>query len=94
MPRFETIPVAEAQLQSATGRRAEIIREYGRYLSAVSAGDAGKLQASGGESPTAVRRRLGAAAKAVGKEIVIRRSGDTIYFWLQVGSPRRRRRRS
>ena len=94
MPRFETIPVAEAQLQSATGKRAELLREYGGYLSAVAAGEAGKLQAGEGESPTAVRRRLGAAAKAVGKKVAIRRSGDTIYFWLPVGSTRRRRRRN
>ncbi len=48
---------------------------------------------SADESPTALRRRIGKAAAVAGKEIVIRRKDDTIYFWLDSGVRRRRRPR-
>ena len=63
------------------------------YLGRVPAGQAGQLQAAPGETTNAVRRRLGAAAKATGKTLVIRRSDDTVFFWVQPrnGRPRRTR---
>ena len=84
----------KAELDSATGKRAEIMVEYLGYLNQLKEVKAGVLTASGSdESPTALRRRIGKAAQAAGKEIVIRRKDDAIYFWLGSGLKRRRRAR-
>ena len=93
MVKFEKMSQTEAELDSATGKRAEIMVEYLGYLNQLQDGEAGVLTVSGpDESPTALRRRIGKAAQDAGKEVVIRRKGDAIYFWL--GSAVRRRRRS
>jgi len=95
MVKFEVMSQTKAELDSATGRRAEIMVEYLGYLNQLKEGEAGVLTVSGSdESPTALRRRIGKAAQAAGKEIVIRRKGDAIYFWLGSGVRRRGRRRN
>ena len=91
MPKFDTVPLNEAQLQSSTGKRAALIREYVGYVEKVAPGQAGRLGASAGESLTAVRRRLGAAARYLGKTLVIRRNEDYVYFWVDEDTGRRRR---
>ena len=63
MPKFELVSLADAEINSATGKRAQIIREYIGYIDRLSEGQAGKLVAAEGETTGAVRRRLGAAAK-------------------------------
>ena len=92
MARFEVMSQTKAEMDSATGKRAEIMIEYLGYLNQLKEGEAGVLTASGSdESPTALRRRIGKAAQAAGKEIVIRRKDDVIYFWLGSGMKRRTR---
>ena len=94
MVKFEVMSQTKAELDSATGKRAEIMVEYMGYLNQLKEGEAGVLTASGSdESPTALRRRIGKAAQAAGKQIAIRRNGDAIYFWLDSGVRRRRRPR-
>jgi len=94
MVKFETMSQTKAELDSATGKWAEIMVEYLGYLNQLKEGEAGMLTVSGSdESPTALRRRIGKAAQASGKEIVIRRKDDAIYFWLDSGVTRRRRAR-
>ncbi len=96
MPKFQVVSVEEAMTRSATGKRAEVIREYLGYIQQLKEGEAGKLQPGEGEKVTAVRRRLGIAAKAAGKELAIRRAGDEIYFWVKSpdkGRPKRRGRK-
>ena len=94
MVKFEVMSQTKAELDSATGKRAEIMVEYLGYLNQLKEGEAGVLAASGpDESPTALRRRIGKAAQAAGKEIVIKRKDDAIYFWLDSGVRRRRRAR-
>lgn len=90
MPKFEAVPVAEAKMKTASGKRAQIIAEYVRYIGETEKGLAGRLQATEGESITTVRRRLGAAARQVERNLTIRRTGDVIYFWA--AETRRRRR--
>ena len=93
MPTFELVSLADAEINSATGKRAQIIREYMGYIDRLPKGQAGKLVATEGETAGAVRRRLGAAAKLAGKDLVIRRADDGVYFWIRSGpskSPRRR----
>ena len=95
MARFETLLLRDAQVKSATGKRAEILREYLTYIDQLRSGEAGSLQAGPGETLTAVRRRLGAAAMQAGKSLTVRRSDDRLYFWLTTrrGTPARRRGR-
>ena len=94
MVKFEVMSQTKAELDSATGKRADIMVEYLGYLNQLQDGEAGMLTVSGSdESPTALRRRIGKAAQAAGKEIVIKRKGDAIYFWLGPGVRRRRRAR-
>ena len=81
MPTFELIPLDEAMMKSATGKRAQMIAEYVGFIEKLQEGQAGKLQPSEGETAMALRRRLGAAAKLAGRELVIRRAGDEVYFW-------------
>lgn len=89
MPKFELMSQTEAELRSATGPRAAIAREYVAYIEQLGPRKAGKLEVSEGETAGAVRRRIGAAAKLSGKDVVIKRVGDSVYFWLRSGGPRR-----
>ncbi len=81
MPVFDRVPLGEAKMKTASGKRAQIIAEYVRYIEQLGAGEAGRLQAEEGEPITTVRRRLGAAASQLEKSLTIRRTGDEIYFW-------------
>ena len=90
MPRFDRVPLGEAKMNTTSGKRAEIIAEYVRYIEQLEEGEAGRLQAAEGEPITTVRRRLGAAARQSERNLTIRRTGGEIYFWA--AEPRRRRR--
>jgi hypothetical protein len=83
MPRFEVVSLADAEINSSTGKRAEIMKEYLGYIGQLPKGKAGRLQVSQAETAGAVRRRLGAAARMAGKSLVIRRTNDEIYFWVR-----------
>ncbi len=83
MPKFELVSVDEALMKSATGKRAQIAREYAGYIEQLKPGQAGRLRASEGETLSAIRRRLGAASKTVGKNLIIKRSGEEIFFWVR-----------
>ncbi len=90
MPKFDRVPLGEAKMKTTSGKRAQVIAEYVRYIEQLGDGEAGRLQAAEGELITTVRRRLGAAARQLEKSLTIRRTGDEIYFWAE---ERRRRRR-
>ena len=93
MPAFRTISIAEARANTATGQRAALLHEYMGYVQRVPPKEAGVLEAVEGETTQAIRRRLGAAAEALGKELVVRRAGDTVYFWASDGRRRGRPRK-
>ena len=93
MPSFDLISMEEAMVKSATGKRADIAREYLGFIEQLRSGWAGKLQAGEGESITAVRRRLTSAAKFAGRSIVSKRVDDEVYFWLKPDAPATGRRR-
>ena len=82
MPTFDILPLNEARANSATGQRAALLQEYIGYIQRVGAGQAGKLEPGVGETTQAVRRRLTAAAEALGKELQVRRSANAVYFWV------------
>lgn len=96
MPKFDVVSMDEAMLKTTSGRRSKILLEYVNYIQQLKEDEAGRLVASQEESATAVRRRLGAAAKLAGKELTIKRNGDEVYFWTHTkdaSAPRRRRGR-
>ena len=92
MPRFDVITTNEAKLKSATGKTADLIKEYLGYIEQLGAGKAGRLAPSPGETARAVQRRLGAAAKMGGKSLVIKRAGDEVLFWTKERGTGLRRR--
>ncbi len=83
MPKFDRVPLGEAKMKTTSGKRAQIIAEYVRYIEQLGEGEGGRLQAAEGEPITTVRRRLGAAARQLERNLTIRRTGDEIYFWAQ-----------
>jgi len=96
MPEFTTVSVQEAQIRTIPGRQGKFINEYADYIQQLPAGQAGKLRIGADENHAAVRRRLVSAAQALGRNLIIKRSGSDIYFWSQergAEQPRRGRPR-
>ena len=93
MPQFSAVSIDEARAKPATGKQAELVNEYMGYLNQLLPGTAGSLRIGPGETTQAVRRRLTAAATAMGTSLTVRRTADTVYFWVTEGNGRRRRGR-
>ena len=88
MPKLDIVPMEEAKVKTASesasqGKRAQILQEYRGYIDQLTKGQAGRLVAGAGETTATVRRRLGAAARAAGYKLTIRRAGDEVYFWAE-----------
>ena len=94
MPKFRSLPRSEAMIKSASGKRAQLTREYLGFIERLGRDEAGHLQVEEGESIAAVRRRLSAAARQAGLDLKIRRSGEEIYFWVEKVTRRKQSRRS
>ena len=92
MPQFDLVSLQEAMMKSATGKRAQITREYLGYIEQLKEGQAGRLKVAEGETIGAIRRRLGVAAKLAGKNLTIKRVEDEVYFWVEEGAAPKRRR--
>jgi hypothetical protein len=97
MPEFTTISVTEAQIRTIPGRQGTFMNEYVDYIQQMPRGQAGKLTVGEDETHTTVRRRLATAAKAMNINLIIKRSGNDLYFWREDGGeeqprPRRGRR--
>ncbi len=94
MPTFSTLPIGEARARSATGKRAALLQEYVGYIERVAPGEAGKLEAGEGETTQAIRRRMNAAAAALGRRLEFRRTDNVVYFWSSDGRRRGRLRKN
>ena len=95
MPEFTSVSVAEAQMRTIPGRQGAFINEYADYIKQVPSGQAGRLRGGESENPMTIRRRLAAAAKAMHITLIIKRSGNDVYFWREDGGdqhPRTKRR--
>ena len=57
------------------------LKQYQGYVNKVPIGETGRLTPGKGETPAAVRRRLGAAAKALGVQLTVKSVGDQVFFW-------------
>src|SRR5918992_5045555 len=91
MPEFTTISVTEAMLQTSSGRQKRYLDEYIEYITNLPKGQAGRLSIGAEETPATIRRRLGVAAKTLGIPVIIKRSGEDIYFWREDGGEERPR---
>ncbi len=81
MPGFRRVPREEVKGRPAVSPALRRLKQYQGYIKRVSSGSTGRLTPSKGETPAAVRRRLGAAAKALGVQLTIKRVGDQVFFW-------------
>jgi hypothetical protein len=83
MPEFEIVSLDEATLRTASGRQGQYLKEYVSYIHQLPQGQAGKLHLLEEENPNTIRRRLAIAAQAVGIPLLIKRSGQDVYFWAE-----------
>ena len=63
MPLLEVVSRSEAQVKTAGKARAEELRQYIEFIEGLTGDQAGRLEASEGETPRTVRRRLGDAGR-------------------------------
>ena len=86
MPEFTTVSVQEAQLRTIPGRQGKFINEYADYIQQLPHVQAGKLSIGEGKKHTAIKRRLATTAKAMHINLIIKRSGNDLYFWREDGA--------
>jgi hypothetical protein len=71
------------------------MHEYIHYIRQIPQGQAGKLHLGEHENPVTIRRRLVQAAQAINIKLIIKHSGQDMYFWRGNGAdeqPRSSRR--
>jgi hypothetical protein len=83
MPEFTTVSVTEAKLRTLSGRQKTFMNEYVDYIHQLHQGQAGKLRIREQENHATVSRRLVSATQALGINLIIKRSGENIYFWRE-----------
>ena len=94
MPVFDLIPMQEAVVRCAlTGKRGEIMEEYFGYVSQLKARQSRETEPGGRRHFSAVKQRLGTAAKLKGKQLVVKQVDDDVYFWEAETQKRRGRPR-
>ena len=82
MPGFRRVSREEtSNRRPAANPAIARLKQYQGYIKKVPAGETGRLTPGKGETPAAVRRRLGAAAKALGIKLTVKRVGDRVFFW-------------
>ena len=94
MPQLDVVSRSEAELKTAKKTRTEELHQYIEFIEGLASDQAGRLEASEGETARTVRRRLGDAGRLIGKEFVIKKDGGVIYFWLKARRPGRPRKSS
>ena len=90
MPEFTTISIEDARRITGGAKRQQELAAYIDSVTGLPSGTAGKVTPSEGETLSMVRRRVGDAVRASGRDLEIRRTDDAVYYWA-VG-PRRRGR--
>lgn len=82
MPVFRNLPLVEAAEAVGSSERPRQDDEYLKHIQGLPAGEACCIELGDGENLRHVRMRLGAAARKAGRKIIIRRSGEKLYFWV------------
>ena len=93
MATFSTMSREEAQRAVLPPRRATQA-QYQEYVRGLTPDSAGQLELGPEDRPIAERVRLKAAAKALGRNLEIRRRGHTMVFWVSEEPPPTRGRAS
>jgi hypothetical protein len=83
MPEFTTVSMTEAMLRTASGRQGRYLYKYIDYITKLPTGQAGKFRIGEEEKPATIRRRLVVAAKTLAIPLIIKRSGNELYFWRE-----------
>lgn len=91
MPQLEVVSRSEAKFRTIGSARAKVLSEYIEFIGRLGSGQAGRLEAKEGETLRTIRRRLGDAGRFMGKNLVIKKDGQVIYFWLKKSSGRGKR---
>jgi hypothetical protein len=95
MPEFTTVSVTEAKLRTTSGRQKTFLDDYVTYIQQLPKGQAGRLRIGESENPLTIRRRIGVAAQTLGINLIIKRSGNDVYFWREdTGEEQPRAKRS
>src|SRR5918911_5075860 len=89
MATFSTLSLDEARRAVLPPRRATQA-QYQEYVRGLTSGSAGQLELGPDDRPITERARLKAAAKALGRNLEIRRRGNTMVFWETDEPPRTR----
>jgi hypothetical protein len=85
MPEFTTVSVTEAKLRTTSGRQKTFLDDYVTYIQQLPKGQAGRLRIKEQENALTIRRRLGVAAQTLDINLIIKRSGNDVYFWRENG---------
>ena len=93
MATFSTVSLEEAQRAVLPPRRATQAL-YQEYVGSLTAEAAGRLELGPDDRPITERARLKSAAKALGKNLEVRRRGTTMVFWETAGPAKPRTRAS
>jgi hypothetical protein len=94
MPDFTIVSVQDAKLKTLSGRQRTYMNEYAGYIQQLAPGMAGKLRPLEDEKLTTIRRRLAVTAQTLDITLIIRRSGDDLYFWSESAGGEQPRRRT
>lgn len=94
MPDFAIVSVQDAKLKTIPSRQRTYMNEYAGYIQQLAPGMAGKLHPLADEKLTTIRRRLVVTAQTLDITLVIRRSGEDIYFWSESAGGEQPRRRT
>ena len=94
MPEFKKTSIDEAKRLTGGTKRDKALAVYANHIKQLVVGEAGKAVPSAEETLSTVRRRVGDAGRMLGVEMEIRRTQDSVYFWLKEkrkrGRPRTR----
>jgi hypothetical protein len=93
MATFSTMSLDEARRAVLPPRQATQA-QYQEYVRGLAADAAGQLELGPEDRSITERARLKAAAKALGKNLEIRRQGNTIVFWETDEPPKPRAKSS
>ena len=93
MPDFAIVSIQDAKLQTIPSRQRTYLNEYAGYIQQLSPGMAGKLHPLEDEKLTTIRRRLVVTAQTLDATLIIRRSGEDLYFWTASSTEEQPRRR-